>query len=368
MKAIGLLAGVGSLLREAQDAGLRVVGNVEARTPYHTGRRLSWDLNFPQAELRKPFGFPELLENEPSSDLDAWWGADLALGHPPCNSHSVLGNNAVRVGMSTDERAQRMARRAARTGLLPLFVEQVRLMQPKTFALDNLPKILKTVAPPEWWEHELPDYRMTYLVIKNWDYGTPQLRERLWVVGVRKPIKRFAFAEPRSRLKGPLIVWDAIKDLPWQPWVDVAKIGHVHKKPDDFPAGGYRDTTRYQLQTQAELALGFLALPPKQLWEYRTESGRIGYKFGRVRLDALDRSSVLSGLETLHHPLTGWPLTPRERARLMQWPDDFQLGNAGTIFDRSTLMRLVLFTGKAVPSGFPRYLIPQLVKHLRRRG
>lgn len=84
----------------------------------------------------------------------------------------------------------------------------------------------------------------------------------------------------------------------------------------------------------------------------------------RVRVD--NRSKVLTGLPSIHHPWTGWPLTPRERARLMDWPDDFMLGSETTNYDRRTLMRLTLFTGKAVPSAFPRYLIPQIIKHLRR--
>jgi site-specific DNA-cytosine methylase len=129
------------------------------------------------------------------------------------------------------------------------------------------------------------------------------------------------------------------------------------------------DTPVHRTQTVAELAAYFLALAPKTLWPYRTDSGRIAYKLGRVRLDHANRSGVLSGLETLHHPLTGWPLTPRERARLMNWPDSFHLNSPGrTSFSRSDIMRLVLFTGKAVPSGFPRFLIPQLIKHLRSKS
>lgn len=359
MRCVGMLAGVGSLLWEAREAGFDITANVETRTPYRTGRKLSWDLNFSTVPL---------FTTDDASEWEGLEAPDLMLGHPPCNSHSQLGNNAVRAGMSDDEKAFRKARRAARTGLLPLFIKGVHRLRPKMFALDNLPKILKTVATPTWWNEQLPQYHMTYIIMKNWDYGTPQLRERLWVVGCRRPLKRFVFTPPRTRLKGPKTAAEALHDLDWRPWHDEPEWGHVHKQPHDFPAGGYRDTTRYKLQRQTELALGFLQLPPRHLWIYKTEGGRIGAKFGRVRLDAFDRSSVLSGLETIHHPLTGWPLTPRERARLMDWPDDFQLGNAGTTYDRSSLMRLTLFTGKAVPSGFPRYLIPQLISHLKRRS
>jgi hypothetical protein len=53
MRVVGFMAGVGSLLREAQDAGLDVAGNIEPRSAYHTGRHLSWDLNFPETPLHK---------------------------------------------------------------------------------------------------------------------------------------------------------------------------------------------------------------------------------------------------------------------------------------------------------------------------
>jgi hypothetical protein len=59
-------------------------------------------------------------------------------------------------------------------------------------------------------------------------------------------------------------------------------------------------------------------------------------------------------------------MTGRERARFMDWPDDFWLGDATTKYDRAYQARLTLFTGKAVPSRFPRYLIPQLIKHFKR--
>lgn len=362
MKAVGLLAGVGSLLRECEDAGMDALGNLEVRGVYHTGRELSWDKNFPRISLwRKPEDANAVLRPQ---DID------LAIGHPPCGSHSLLGNSsAYSYGrfQNKQEREEWHSRRRADQGLLPLFVNEVNLLRPRAFALDNLPKILKTSAPPEWWQKNLPDYKLTYITMRNWDYGTPQLRERLWVVGIRKPGLRFVFKEPRIRLKGPTSAIEAIRDLGWKPYENDPSLGHVHVGPHERLTGDYRTTIRgLDVTCAAQLALGFLSIPPERAWPYRTTTGRIAVKIGRMRVRVDNRSKVLTGLPSIHHPYTGWPLTPRERARLMDWPDDFQLGDETTVYDRRTLMRLTLFTGKAVPSAFPRYLIPQIIKHLRR--
>ena len=51
----------------------------------------------------------------------------------------------------------------------------------------------------------------------------------------------------------------------------------------------------------------------------------------------------------------------------MCWPDEFALSEPGVeTFDRTTFMRQMAFTGKAVPGGFISYLLPQLERHLRR--
>lgn len=356
LNAIGLLAGVGSLLREAEDAGFNIVGNMETRSQYFTGRKLSWDLNFPKVPLIR-----EPLAHRLPDDID------LAIGHPPCGSQSALGYSGQSADLSDDVRASRQAKRMARKGLVELYVSQVKLIKPRMFVLDNLPKMLDTVAPVEWWETMLPQYRMTFIIMKNWDYGTPQLRERLWIVGSRKPLPRFEFKAPKRRLPGPETAMEAFEGLNWEPWLDEEELGHVHVLPSEMLTGDYRTTIDgLNVTRAAQLGLGFLSIPPDRAWPYKTRTGRIAVKIGRQRLNYAKRSRTITGLPSIHHPMTGWPLTPRERARLMNWPDDFHLGNGQTVYDRYALMRLTLFTGKAVPSGFPRYLMPQLVKHLNK--
>jgi len=359
-RCLGILAGVGSLLWEAQQAGCTIIGNLETRGPYHTGRHLSWDLNFEAP-----------LERDPRRLVDyakSWQRPDLILGHPPCGSHSALGASSAPVDrMSDADRLAYFARRNAHRGELPFFIDAVNTLKPRAFALDNLPKILRTSATPEWWKSQLPKYWLTFIIMKNWDYGTPQLRERLWVVGIRRDqVGPFKFVPLTKRPKrAPTTTWEAFGDLPWEPWRQTPSIGHVHVAVNNRLTGDYRTTSHaLNVSCAAQLGLGFLSIPPDDAWPYRTQTGRIAVKIGRQRLSWNKRSRTLTGLPSLHHPFTGWPLTPRERARLMDWPDDFQLGNAQTDYDRFALMRLTLFTGKAVPSAFPRYLIPQLFDFL----
>lgn len=354
-RAVGFLCGAGSLLHEARALGYDVVGNVDTRSYFKDGK--VWRLNFDA-----PFS------PEPSKLHDEWRNADLAIGHPPCGSHSILGQTRVARDRPDLDRKNFHARRAKNAGLLPLFAQLVNEYRPKVFALDNLPKIMTTIAPPQWWERSLPGYKLTYLTIVNWDYGSPQTRERLWVIGTRA--KRPFVFEPIGRrpARSPESAWDAIDDLPWEPWRDVPALAHVHLKPGDRPLDSYwlRHGKRYEITLQSDAAAaGFLSLPPGYNWPYVSKRGLDNRKPGKHRM-GFERASVF-GAKDVYHPITGWPLTPRERARVMGWPDDFQLWDVERWgWSTGIYRRLIVVTGKAVPSHFPKYLLPQLRAHARR--
>src|SRR5690606_21069441 len=212
MKVLGLLAGAGSLLWEAREAGFEVVGNIDTRV-YFRSTPWVWSLNFDSPFISRI----EDLDQAP----DDWYDADLALGHPPCGSYSFLGiTGRWRERFATDEERERLKKkRSRREGLIPLFAELVNRFRPRMFAFDNLERMLKSF-PPEWWENKFPDYRISVFTIVNWHYGSPQRRPRLWVIGVRGK-RSFRLKEPDRRLKGPTSAWEAIRDLPWEPWKNI---------------------------------------------------------------------------------------------------------------------------------------------------
>jgi len=351
MRAIGLFGGIGTLLHEARGAGFEIVGNVDPRPRKHYPLEpWLWEANFPGVPL-----YADLDDARADSDLQR---VDLALGHPPCGGHSALGR--VQTTLSTEERAQR--------GLdqLATFTRLVRITKPTMFAMENLPKILRTVAPPEWWRAELTRYHLTFLTITNWHYGCVQRRERLWVIGARRGrVEAFRFRPIKRRPPdAPGGVLEALHGLPSEPDDDLPDLAHVHERAEDRPYECYR-VGRRKLETVRDVARRFRHLPVNRVWRYEAADGREVRKAGHLRLAPEGPARNVNGGSSLMHPLTGWPLTPRERARLMGWPDDFNLTD-GREVDRTLRYKLGHLTGRGVPSEFVRYLLPQLRDHLER--
>ena len=150
--------------------------------------------------------------------------AALVIGGPPCQSFSLAGK---RMGMS-DPRGM----------LLIEFVRVVRETLPKVFVLENVKGMLNWAGGKAmeaineeftqefFHEGNSYNYKVSYQVLKASDFGVPQHRERVFVVGNRLE-KVFKFPEPTffdpSRNDRDLFnnasrpyktVWDAIGDLP----------------------------------------------------------------------------------------------------------------------------------------------------------
>lgn len=350
MDTLGILCGSGNLLFEAANQGIEVLGNIELRSYYHSARWV-WDANFNAPLVRSPDG------------LEISSSPDIVLGHPPCGSFSTLGQSKASLdfNLTTEERAAWHKARNEKAGMIPEFIAMVNHFEPRIWAMDNLPKMLEAF-PPSWWKEQLPAFKLTFITITNWDYGSPQRRRRTWVIGTTRK-RRFRFVEPDQRLDGPRTGWEAISDLPWQPWIDIEHLAHVHHHPRNRAMGSFRFQGRTATAgSVGETALGYLTIPPGKLWPYRNAHGRYAKKPGHVRLAMENPCRTLSKMETLRHPLTGFPLTPRERARMMGWPDEFKMN--GPTLDQGNIRKLSVITGKAVPNEFVRYLIPQLADHL----
>lgn len=148
--------------------------------------------------------------------------ADLVIGGPPCQSFSLAGK---RMGMD-DER-----------GMLVLeFIRVVREALPTAFIMENvkgmtnwaggkaMEAILNEFETPVVFNGKEYFYNVSYQVLDAADYGAPQHRERVIIVGNRIG-KNFSFPEPThgsitsdspidSKVAPYVSVIDAIGDLP----------------------------------------------------------------------------------------------------------------------------------------------------------
>ena len=148
----------------------------------------------------------------------------LVIGGPPCQSFSLAGK---RMGMS-DSRGK----------LVLEFIRVVRESLPKVFVMENvkgmvnwengkaIEAIMNEISDPIYFENKEYSYSVNMAVLNSADYGAPQHRERVFLVGNRVG-KKFQFPEPThcnrpegivdlfNNIKKPYVtVWDAIGKLP----------------------------------------------------------------------------------------------------------------------------------------------------------
>ena len=106
---------------------------------------------------------------------------DILTGGFPCQSFSIIAQNPKRLGVK-DERGK-------------LFFEMCRILrerQPKCFIAENVKGILtankKSAFPLILKEFEDSGYDVQYRILNSANYGVPQKRERVIIVGFRKDL------------------------------------------------------------------------------------------------------------------------------------------------------------------------------------
>jgi DNA (cytosine-5)-methyltransferase 1 len=118
-----------------------------------------------------------------------WRGVDLVAGGPPCQPFSTGGLGRGR----TDER-----------DLLPVFVRAVLEIEPAAFLLENVPG-LASPAHREYLAHTLCPLFQRYriagpTVVNAADYGVPQSRRRLVVIGLHEGTPTIAEGDATNRV------------------------------------------------------------------------------------------------------------------------------------------------------------------------
>jgi len=113
-----------------------------------------------------------------SSDLPDF---DILTGGFPCQSFSIVAQNPRRLGI-TDERGK-------------LFFEMCRILRdkmPRAFIAENVKGLLSAnkgeAFPLILEEFEKSGYAVSYRVMNSVNYGVPQKRERVIIVGIRKDL------------------------------------------------------------------------------------------------------------------------------------------------------------------------------------
>jgi DNA (cytosine-5)-methyltransferase 1 len=172
IKSIDLFAGAGGLSIGLHQAGVEVICAVE----YDKHAAKTFAHRFPEAKV--------FSQDVRTVDLSPYRGkVDIVCGGPPCQPFSSGGlRNA-----ADDER-----------DMIPAFIDAVRTVAPQAFLMENVNGL--TVGDRRvYLEAALEKlralgYNLTWQVVNAADYGVPQIRKRLIVVGVKEGV--FDFPEP----------------------------------------------------------------------------------------------------------------------------------------------------------------------------
>lgn len=277
-----------------------------------------------------PGNIEEWLEKNPSIPQ-----ADVVIGGPPCQGFSLLNRN--RVG-------------DARRALWEPYLDIVQASGAKIFVMENVKELLKS---EEFGDIRARAQKMGFeieaAVLNAADYGAPQVRRRAVVVGwlatagiarpVFPPTPTHAAPGSGSALPKWVTVQEAIGDLPDPIGTEIrtaSEYGDQHHLDLHFgrnptatslarykvvPPGG----NRFDLHRNAP------ELTPA-CWVKKTSGGTD--LFGRLWWD---KPSVTIRTEFFKpekgrylHPEKHRPITHREAARLMGFPDDFKFSGSKT--------------------------------------
>lgn len=298
---------------------------------------------------------------------------DAIVGGPPCQGWSNVGRGKLR---SLKTKSRRDVDGDPRNRLYENFLRTIDHFRPKVAVMENVPGMMShngaNVAELIAESMEGIDYTTTWAVLNAVDYGVPQIRHRLFFVGVRKDLNiEFHFPEwstPDGERHYPLTtVRDAIADLPTlqnggRQWIlpytekrGISDYGKLMRKQADRKTvfdhvcrmQNDDDLEAFRLMKQGGLYRDL----PARLKRYREDIFDDKYK--KLYWDRPSwcvTAHLGKDCYTHIHPSQARTISVREAARLQSFPDSFYFGgNMGNKFQ---------MIGNAVP--------PLLAQHIGR--
>jgi DNA (cytosine-5)-methyltransferase 1 len=307
----------------------------------------------------------------PIEDVAAFPVADVVIGGPPCQGFSPLNREAV--GFE-------------RRGLWQEYLRALKAIEPRAFVMENVPELLRSAEYAEFARHaESLGFRVEAEILNAADFGVPQRRRRAIVIALRTgpiPWPEPTHAEGPPSNPSSLVAHRATKDegLPADgvkraAWVTFREAveglslrpdgrrWHRARNPRPESVRRYKAVPRdggdrFEMQRNLDRA-GLGDLVPRCWREKTTGTTDV---FGRLWWDrpALTIRTEFYKPEKGRylHPSAHRPITVREAARLMSFPDDFVLPESQAM---SSIARQV---GNAVPPLLARRIAEALAAAL----
>lgn len=317
---------------------------------------------------------------------------DIIIGGPPCQAYSTAGRVRDGKKMASDPRNY----------LFESYVKILEHFEPKYFVFENVTgllsaKVNNTLVLPIVLKALGNKYHLVsnpdILVHNTADYGVPQLRKRVIIMGVRKDLNKDVMSlyndvvkthwnpetpeEDRKGRKRYVDVRQAIGDLPpVEPGYDASTIEYEYPCDNEFLkrigkkgihplmdhiARRHNDVDRERFQVMIHNHWSFGQLR-REMPQYEHEHARVFDNSYVVQWWDLPSKTILAhiykdGFQFIHPDETQRrTFTVREAARIQSFPDDFEfMGSRGEKYKQ---------IGNAVPPLFAEALAKSIRKNL----
>lgn len=356
LTCLDLFCGAGGLSKGFLDAGYDVVLGVD----YDNAALETFQNNHGNAKAIKLDLYDhsnvdvivDYIENNNIDDLD------VLVGGPPCQGFSYAGK------MDINDK---------RNFLYLAMVKLTARLKPKAVLLENVLAIIEANggigAKRIIEDFEKIGYKMVPKVLFAPDYGIPQVRKRVFFVGLRDTNEEFEFPNGFVDKENYITCEQAISDLPSLQTEDgIVVRGEKIQKYMTPPTSEYQKLMRKQSEvvynhigsvpiekTRKMIALvpegkNYLSLPDEYRGMYKYHEALTRYHSKKPSL------TINTGHRSHFHYKWNRIPTVRESARLQSFPDDFIFyGNQSEQFKQ---------VGNAVPPMLGKVIAEQLKKYI----
>ena len=296
---------------------------------------------------------------------------------PPCQSYSLAGSR----GGAADERG----------GLMFAAIKSIDEVQPKMFSVENVKGLLSSNGGEDWKNiirdfKSLKGYTISWGVMNAKEQGTPQNRERVFIVGFRGQAPQFSFP-PKKELD--VFLYHLLEDYVDEKYFLSEKMMNcftVHKNRHDARGNGFgiKPKTRYEkvagtISTKAgtrttdnfikelvqigtvgnEAKTGLFMVEPKKINFYVVPRGGNSGGWRELNVSPAITSSSWAYNNFINYKCLIRRLTPRECARVQgDFKDMFKFGKASDT-------KLYEFIGNAMDINTTKNLIARMLDHLK---
>ena len=207
IKTLSLFTGAGGLDIGFHNAGFDILACVEIEEKYCKTLAVS-------ANQDKFLGKDAIIHNVDICEFDVTpyinQNIQCIIGGPPCQTFSAAGRRAGGVIGTQDNRGQ----------LYSAYINIIEKIKPKVFVFENVYGLVSANGGEDWAEIKSEfreiGYNLKYEILDAADYGVPQHRERLFLIGTKNDEFQFPLPlyGPDSKLGTKYVsVNDAIKTL-----------------------------------------------------------------------------------------------------------------------------------------------------------